>query len=153
MLQRPLAPVPKATELEQKLEKWIDVMPKSICFRDNVKLYVPICNHRCIPEVLELSEKITDIFGQTTSYSHVSSCWKKSTPENGTVTECEPIYVIEAERRCVTKGMLRGLADAIADYGKKTHHRAISINDGTIFIASTQSVLKEFEEIAKKVPE
>ena len=152
MAERPIVAIPKKTEIEQELDSWIDDMPKSICFRDTLKIYAPICQHRCIPEALELSEKITDLFGQTAFYAHVSSCWKRTAPGGSTVVECEPVYVFEVEQRCVSKGMLRGLADAITDYGKKKHHRAISIKDGTIFIAGTQSTLKEFEDIAKKVP-
>ena len=126
-------------ETKEILNRWLASVPDAICFTQKMKLYLPTCCGNCETEVLQLRDRVNEIFGGSTVYEDTQGCWFD--PKDKKVL-CEPIKVIEVAHNCTDKETLKQLVDAITDYAEKTKQHSVSIHNGTFYIAETERLKK-----------
>ena len=51
-----------------EVRKWLAGVKGGVCYPDNVKIYAPTCNGRCVREVNELTHTVNKLFGGSTVY-------------------------------------------------------------------------------------
>jgi len=137
-------------KLDQWLDRWLSDVPQVTCFTQKMKVYAPTCYGKCEEAVDDLVEELNEVLGGCTVYDKATGCWFND--EKGEV-ECEPVRVIEAAHSCADDKTLSKMVSAIKKYAAKADQYSVSIVNGQFFIAKTEELVRQFEQLQKTLPQ
>jgi len=132
-----------ASAIESIVEEWLTKVPEVMCFTERMKVYAPTCHGKCEPEVNTLVNKLTDLFGGSTTYEACTGCWYD---DDTSKVECEPARVVELAHSCSSKEDLRQMMEAIAEYAVSADQKALSIMNGHFYIAKKPRLIEKLEK-------
>jgi hypothetical protein len=131
---------PLPNEVKSELDKWLSTIHGTTCFNQVMRIYAPNCYGKCRGAVKTLARDLAEHFGGATIYKHGEGCW---VDDNGKL-ECEPISIIEIGHECASPRDLRVVSRAITAYSQRANQKAISVKNGSFYIAKSPELLDRF---------
>lgn len=133
--------------VEEKLEKFLEGIKGTVCFRERMKIYAPTCHGGCEDLVNKLIDEVSKVTGGCTVYD-AEGYWIDETGR----TQIEPVKVIEAAHHCLDRKELERIVRAIAEYARDARQEYIAIYGSNFYIAPVPELLKAYERFIEKKP-
>jgi len=131
--------------VEEKLEKFLEGIKGTICFRERMKIYAPTCHGGCEDVVEKLIREISKVMKGCTVYD-AEKYWVSV---DGYVVS-EPVRVIEIPHYCLTREEAEAIVRAVAEYMREANQEALAIHESNFYIAPVPELLEHTRNESKE---